>query len=195
MSQNHSLKSNFFEPLRQSLFRHMNTSAIIKLPTPSQKMAGEGYLKFYLGYERNPAIFSMQHVQEVFTLPMQKLTPMPNMPPCMLGLMNHRSRILWVVDLALLLQLDRLDTATQQYNLVVIRVGRLSLALAAQQISGMVWFEEDMIQSPLGHTSIGLLPYLQGCIWQEEEVSLVLDAAAISQASTLRNLTPTDSNG
>ncbi|NJL87433.1 MAG: chemotaxis protein CheW [Leptolyngbyaceae cyanobacterium SM1_1_3] len=172
----------------------MNTSAIVKLSHRSPKTAGAAHLKFYLSLGRNPAIFSMHHVQEVLTLPLQRLTPMPNMAACMLGLMNHRSRILWVVDLALLLGLNRLDTATQQYNLIIIRVGKLSLALAVEHINGMTWLEQDAIQSPLGQTSMGLVPYLQGCIWQDEAVLLVLDAAAISQAPVLRDLTPSSSH-
>ncbi|MFE4105407.1 chemotaxis protein CheW [Almyronema epifaneia] len=164
----------------------MNTSAIVPLPDRAQKATGEAHLKFHLG-AKVPAVFAMAHVQEVLTLPVQRLTPLPNMPACMLGLMNHRSRVLWVVDLACLLEISRLDVAAQQYNLIVIRVGKLSLGLAVQQIDGMVWFERDIIQSPLGQTTTGLVPYLQGCIWQEDGVLLVLDTAAVSQASLLRH--------
>ena len=149
-------------------------------------MAGDAYLKFHLDPEQ-AAIFSMQHVQEVFTLALPQLTPMPNMPPCMLGLINHRNRVLWVVDLALLLKLNPLDTAAQQYNLIVIQVGTLSLALAVQQIAGMTWFESNRIQLPTGGATAGVMPYLRGCIWQDEAPLLLLDTAAISQASMLRN--------
>ncbi|NER78370.1 MAG: purine-binding chemotaxis protein CheW [Leptolyngbya sp. SIO1D8] len=166
----------------------MNATAIVPLSKPSQKRTGEAYLKFHLGHQSYPAVFSMQHVQEVFTLSSQQLTPMPNMPPCMLGLMNHRSRVVWVVDLALLLEINRLDITAQQYNLIVIQVGKLKLALAVPHIEGMTWLEKEHIQSPLGQTVPGLVPYLRGCILQQKEVLLVLDAAAISQASILRNL-------
>ncbi|WP_346293776.1 chemotaxis protein CheW [Sphaerothrix gracilis] len=170
----------------------MNSSAIVPLPNRTQKAVGEAFLKFHLG-AKIPAIFAMQHVQEVLTLPLLRLTPMPNMPACMLGLMNYRSRVLWVIDLAGLLALNHLDTAAQQYSLIIICVGQLRLGLAVEQIDGMVWFERDRIQSPLGQTTTGLVPYLQGCIWQEQGILLVLDAAAVSQASLLRNpeaLTP-----
>lgn len=164
----------------------MHTSAIVPLAQRPKKTSGEAHLQFHLG-PKTPAVFSMQQVQEVMTLPLQRLTPMPNMPDCMLGLMNHRSRVIWVVDLACLLELSRLDPTAHQYNLVIIRIGKLSLGLAVQQINGMVWFERDNIQSPLGQATTGLVPYLQGCIWQEDGILLVLDAAAVSQASLLRN--------
>ncbi|MEO0535160.1 MAG: chemotaxis protein CheW [Cyanobacteria bacterium P01_A01_bin.123] len=164
----------------------MNTTAIVPLTKRPKKTGGEPHLQFLLG-PKAPAVFSMHQIQEVMTLPLQRLTPMPNMPECMLGLMNHRSRIIWVVDLACLLELNRLDTTSRQYNLVVIRVGKLSLGLAVQQINGMVWFNRDNIQSPLGQATTGLIPYLQGCIWQEDGILLVLDATAVSQAPLLKN--------
>ena len=164
----------------------MNTSALIPLPNRTERAAGEAYLQFHLG-PQSPAVFSMQHVQEVMTLPLSRLTPMPNMPACLLGLMNHRSHVLWVVDLAHLLEINHLDDSTRQYNVIVIRVGKIRLGLAVPQINGMIWFEKEKIQSPVGQTSSGLVPYLQGCIWQEDTMMLVLDAATISQASLLRN--------
>lgn len=186
MSPSHLRKKNLFE-LSSQLPSSMNTSAIISLPkNRNEKAAGDPYLQCYLGPD-TPAIFSMQNVEEVMTLPFSRLTPMPNMPACLLGLMNHRSRVLWVVDLAYLLELNQLDEISRQYNVIVIRVGKLRLGLAVPEIQGMTWFEQDKIQPPIGHTVSGLMPYLQGCIWQESTLFLVLDAVAISQASLLRS--------
>ncbi|MEM9003827.1 MAG: chemotaxis protein CheW [Cyanobacteria bacterium P01_F01_bin.86] len=164
----------------------MDTSTLIPLPNRTEKVAGDAYLQFHLG-SQSPAVFAMQYIQEVMTLPLQRLTPMPNVPSCLLGLMNHRSHVLWVVDLAYLLELDQIDDAARQYNVIVIRVGKVRLGLAVPQINGIVWFEQDKVQSPIGHTSSGLVPYLQGCIWQENTMLLVLDAATISHASLIRN--------
>ncbi|MEL6385597.1 MAG: chemotaxis protein CheW, partial [Cyanobacteria bacterium J06626_18] len=179
-------KKNLFGLSSQLRSNYMDTSTLIPLPNRAEKATGDAYLQFQLG-PQSPAVFAMQHIQEVMTLPLSRLTPMPNMPPCLLGLMNHRSHVLWVVDLAYLLELNHIDESTRQYNVIVIRVGKIRLGLAVPQINGIVWFEQDKLQSPVGHTSNGLVPYLQGCIWQENTMLLVLDAATISHASLLRN--------
>jgi len=48
-------------------------------------------------------MFGMKQVQKVLVLLPKRLAPMPNMPACILGLTNRRSRVLWVADLANLL--------------------------------------------------------------------------------------------
>jgi Chemotaxis signal transduction protein len=37
----------------------------------------------------------------------------------------------------------------------------------------------ELIQSPINQVSSGLIPYLRGCVLQEKEILLVLDAEAI----------------
>jgi positive phototaxis protein PixI len=156
----------------------MNTSALARLSDRPQKALKDSCLKFLLA-PQTFAVFSMRHVQEAIVLPARQLTPMPNMPPCMLGLMNRRSRVLWVVNLAQLLGLPSPDLARQQYNLVIIQVGAVLLGLAVQKVEGISWIEADAIQSPLGQVAPNIVPYLSGCVWQQQTVVLVLDAPAI----------------
>lgn len=153
-------------------------------------MVGDAYLKFRLN-AWTPAIFSMRSVQEAIVLPSRRLTPMPNMPSPMMGLMNRRSKVVWVVDLAQLLGLSILDLNAQQYTLILIQVGAVPLGLAVQQVEGMIRVQPDEIQSPLGQIGLALVPYLRGCILQESgqkpEMLLALDAEAIVQAPILQN--------
>jgi positive phototaxis protein PixI len=169
----------------------MNNTALVPQFTRSQKPSGDAYLKFHLAHQIS-AVFSMRHVQEALVLPSRRLTPMPNMPISMLGLMNRRSRVMWVVDLAQLLGLN-LQTNLQQYklqySLVMIQVGAVPLGLAVQQIEGLTWIVPDAIQSPIGQVSTALVPYLRGCVLQKQEqkqeLVLVLDAEAIVQSPIL----------
>lgn len=166
----------------------MDTSAIA-LPTDrSTQPLGEAYLKFRLN-SQTPAVFSMRSVQEALVLPARRLTPMPNMPAAMMGLMNRRSRVVWVVDLAQLLDLSVLDLNAQQYTLILVQVGTVPLGLAVQQVEGMIRLQSDEIQPPVGQISTALVPYLRGCALQEQhkpEMLLVLEAEAIVQAPILR---------
>ncbi len=170
----------------------MNLSAL-SLPARSTKSSGEPYLKFQLG-RQTPAVFSMRHVQEALILPTRRLTPMPNMPAPILGLTNRRSRISWVVDLPQLLGLPALDFNTQQHTLILVQVGIISISFAVQQVEGITRLQPEDIQSPQGQVTSKLVPYLRGCILQQQEhqqeVLLVLDPEAIAQSAVLQGNTP-----
>lgn len=169
----------------------MNTSALVRSSSSSNRTSGEAYLRFELCPQTSAALF-MRHVQEAMILPARRLTPMPNMPACMLGLMNRRSRVLWVIDLAQMLGLAMLDANTQQYHLVLIQVGSIALGLAVQQVEGITWINPDRIQPSIGQVIPSLVPYLRGCTIQQQEqkqeMLLVLDAESITQSPILRNL-------
>lgn len=144
------------------------------------------YLRFQLD-RQTPAIVSMEHTQEVLVVPFRRITPMPNMPKCVLGLLNWRNRVLWVIDLAQMLKLQPLDTTAQQYHMAIIRVGQVPLALVVQEVKGVTRFTPDCIQSPLGLVTSGLMPYLHGCILQQKEILLVLNAEAIVHSPILHS--------
>jgi len=169
----------------------MNTSALVRSSSNSNRTSGDAYLRFEL-CSQTSAVLVMRHVQEAMILPARRLTPMPNMPACMLGLMNRRSRVLWVIDLAQMLGLAVLDANTQQYNLVLTQVGSISIGLAVQQIEGITWINPDRIQPYIGQIIPTLVPYLRGCTVQQQEqrqeMLLVLDAETIAHSPMLRNL-------
>ncbi|MGB3615444.1 MAG: chemotaxis protein CheW [Elainellaceae cyanobacterium] len=156
-------------------------TSTLALPNRPHRAAGNAHLKFYLT-EDMPAIFAMRYIQEVVVLPTQRLTPMPNMHPAMLGLMNRRSRVLWVVDLARLIGLPHLDAMTQNYSLILIQVGHVALGLAVHHLDGMISFKKEDIQSPIGRVTTELIPYIRGCVLQNKEITMVLDVEAISQS-------------
>lgn len=167
----------------------MNTSPAS--PAPIQlSTSEEPYLKFRLD-SQTWAVLAMQYAQEVLVSPAQRITPMPNMPPAVLGLLNWRSRVLWVVDLAHMLQLQPLEANVQKYNLAIVRVGELPLALAVQQVEGVTRLAPDTIQSPVGTVTAGLIPFLQGCILQQQDILLALDAEAIVRSPALSPITAT----
>lgn len=163
----------------------MNSSALALPAHHLPKATGDAYLKFRLNH-RTPAALSMRYIQEALILPARRLTPMPNMPAPLLGLMNRRSRVMWVADLAQILGLSILDGNTQQYTIILIQIGTISMGLAVHQVEGMVRLQPEMIQPSIGQVTPTLAPYLRGCTLQnqdqKQEVMLVLDAEAISQS-------------
>ncbi|MBH8577750.1 purine-binding chemotaxis protein CheW [Nostocaceae cyanobacterium CENA369] len=164
----------------------MNHSQIVFAEKPTQNNLVDGYLKFQLN-QQTTAVLSMKHAQEAVVLPIEAVTPMPNMPTCILGLMNWRSRIIWAVDLPRMLNLEALDRKLWQYNAIVVKVESLILGLVVQEIKGTTKFMPDDIRSPIGQVTSSLVPYLRGCVVQQEETLLVLDAQALVDSSILRS--------
>jgi twitching motility protein PilI len=71
----------------------------------------------------------------------------------------------------------------QHYNVVIIRSELASLGLIVQAVEGVVRLTSEGIQSPLGQVSSGLVPYIRGCLLQEQEILLVLDTEAIIRSA------------
>jgi twitching motility protein PilI len=163
----------------------MTNSNIVLPAMIPQKPVGDSYLKFQVNQKTN-AVLSMRHTQEAVVVPIQLVTPMPNMPGCILGLMNWRNRVFWAIDLPGMLNLSPVDSHIRQYNVIVIHTESVLLGLVVQAIKGTTRLLPDAIQSPVGQVPPGLVPYLQGCVVQEKEMLLVLDAQAIVHSSILR---------
>lgn len=151
-----------------------------------EKDLGDTYLRFQLD-SQTPAILSVDCVQEVLIVPLGRITSIPNMPKCVLGLLNRRNRVLWVIDLAQMLNLETINTNAQQYNMVIIRVGQIPLGLVVQEVKGVTRFTLDCIQSVQGLVSSSLNPYLRGCILQNKEILLLLNAEGIVHSHVLHS--------
>lgn len=144
----------------------------------------QSYLRLELS-QNIAAALPMKQAQEVLSLKRDRITVMPNMPDCVLGLINQRSRIFWVVDLCQLLELQPIERSLQQYNLAIVRTKEAALGLIVPVVKGVTRLAIEDIQSPVGNVSPGLVPYLQGCFLQEKNILLVLDAEAIMNSPVL----------
>lgn len=151
---------------------------ILAAQTIQQKAIGDPFLKVQLTAQQL-AVLPMAQAQEAIAVPASRVTPMPNMPECMLGLLTHKSRILWVVDLAQLLGLQTQALKMQQYNIAIIRIGKKPLGLVVREIKGIVRFVDETIISPIWEVSPELTPYLRGCFTQNQETLWVLDPEAM----------------
>ena len=156
----------------------INVSTLALHSRSSRKVTGEPYLRFQVTAGM-VAVLSMRQVQEVRILPAHRLTPMPNMPAPVLGLMNHRSRVRWVLDIAQLLGLAPLESNQQQYELLLLQMNTIALGLAVQRIESTTWFPASTMQPLPEEIPPALVPYLQGCVVQEQSVLWVLNPEAI----------------
>ncbi len=146
--------------------------------------SGDAYLKLQLD-RQTPAVLPIECAQEVLVLPSRRIAPMPNMPKSILGFLNQRSRVFWVVDLAQLLQLSNVPIRAQNYHIAILQVDNDALGLVVEQIKGTIRFTKEQIQSSHGTVPSHLTPYLRGCIPQDNEILLVLEPKAILNCSHL----------
>lgn len=164
----------------------MNSSLLLGLtPGSLATQSVQSYLRLRLS-DAAIAVIPTIEAQEVVMVNPHQLTLMPNMPSTVLGLFNHRNRVVWMIDLPQLLGFPALSFDLRQYAVVVIQVAGQLLGLAIQQVEGLSRLDPSSIQSPVGAVEASLVPYLRGCYLYDQELLLVLDSAAIANSSNLK---------
>lgn len=150
----------------------------------------DAYLRLILN-DRLTALVPMVAAQQVMVVTPSQLTVMPNMPELVMGLLNYRNRVVWVIDLAQLLGLDPLRSDAPYCTVALIGRAAKRLGVAVSDVRGILRLAAGAIQSPVGTVSAALVPYLKGCCLVEGHLCLVLDAEAIATAP-LKVMTPVD---
>lgn len=153
----------------------------------NQEDLGLPYLKLLVDSKTEIAL-PMADTQEVLTVSVGRITPIPNMNKSIVGLINQRNRVFWVVDLSIMLGLSTQKQEKQQYSIVIINVDNVPLGLLIEQIQGVIRIPEDNIQSPVGNVSANLIPYLQGCILNGNNIlSILAPTAILNRQLTISN--------
>jgi positive phototaxis protein PixI len=170
----------------------MTHSTLIQSPTKPPRLAGNAYLRFQVSPDQ-VVLLPMTQVQEVLALPVMRLTSMPNMPACVSGLMNRRSRVLWVIDLAQLLGITDTILNRHEHNLIIIHTGAIVLALCVQQIKGIIWIDSELTQPIAEEFPLELHSHMQSLVTFESDSGAerfpILDAELIANSLYLRAVT------
>ena len=153
----------------------------------SQVVAGLPHLSLEL--ERNvSAGVQLNYVRETLVLATDRFTQMPNVHPCLMGLIEHRSNVFWVLDLPQFLGFAPLDSTAIETHIAVLQIGGAFLGLGVYRIWRVLRFSETEIVSPLEfpQTKIPIesVPFLRGWLPNAEGVSknlYVLDTEAIAR--------------
>ncbi len=159
------------------------------------ELPGRAYLRFQLALDIT-GLFAMERVRESLLVPAGKITPLPNMPQPVLGVMSSRNHAFCVVELAELLGLRSSLVYSRHYHVIVVGIPPSNsqepssnpeqlLGIAVNRIQGMTRLVSENIHSPKENISYHLIPYLQGCAIEKEEQLLVFDVPAIVSASLL----------
>ncbi len=155
------------------------------------------FLKFYL-QSNLPIVIAIQQgegvkerVTELMNIPIDRVVAMPHLPSAVMGVYNWRGEILWIADLARLLELTPQTpqrTRILQPTIVISNVtptGALkTLGLVVDAIADIEWYEPHLAPHLPPHPA--LAPWLKG-YWRSisGEILPELDAQVLLDRAEL----------
>ncbi|BAZ18180.1 CheW protein [Calothrix sp. NIES-4071] len=129
----------------------------IRVESPS----GELHLRFFIPSRAEFALLATG-IREVIELSPDRITPIPNASPLLLGTLNLRGRVIWVADLGQFLgDATPLNTDRAEIPVIAIEETDTIVGLAVDSIGGMDWL--DVLQT-IAPTNIPdtMAPFLRG---------------------------------
>jgi len=93
--------------------------------------------------------------------PLRELTPLPCVPPFVVGIMNLRGEILSVIDLRNFFEMDR-PALTELSKVIVLRQGAMEFGILADAVLGVRTIRSSALQSSLTTLTGVRADYLKG---------------------------------
>lgn len=145
---------------------------------------GELHLRFYVSSGEEFAL-PATGIREVLSPVPDRITPVPNVSPLLLGTLNVRGRVVWVADLGQFLgDSTPLNTDRQEISVIAVEDQDILLGLAVDRIVGMEWLDIEKIQAP---TSVpdGVAPFLRGewVMGEDQRFLRLLDQISILRSA------------
>jgi twitching motility protein PilI len=146
---------------------------------------GELHLRFYIPSGTEFAL-PATGIREVLSPSPDRITPIPNVSPLLLGTLNVRGRVVWVADLGQFLgDSTSLNTDRPEVNVIAVEDQDIMLGLAVDRIVGMDWLDIERVQMPT-NVPDSVAPFLRG-EWvlddQNNKFLRLLDQVAILRSA------------
>ncbi|MCU0551987.1 MAG: chemotaxis protein CheW [Leptolyngbya sp. Prado105] len=146
---------------------------------------GELHLRFYTPSGTEFAL-PATGIREVLSPSPDRITPVPNVSPLLLGTLNVRGRVVWVADLGQFLgDAASLNTDRPEISVIAIEDQDIMLGLAVDRILGMEWLDIENVQATTAAPD-SVAPFLRGewVLDQEDNQCLrLLDQVAILRSA------------
>jgi positive phototaxis protein PixI len=172
--------------------RSDRSSSLLELAADRQQQ----FLRFSLSSGMS-LLVEIDRVVELISIPIERVVPMPHLPPAVKGVYNWRGEILWIVDLSELLgsaatpqsyrnlqpTIVMSDRATEERGFAAAEQDRsqATIGFIVGEIAEIEYYDAARIQSPLPDwIDPDLAKWLRG--WWEStsgEIFLILDVPAI----------------
>lgn len=122
---------------------------------------GELHLRFYVA-SGNEFALPATGIREVLSPTPDRITPIPNVSPLLLGTLNVRGRVVWVADLGQFLgDPTPLNTDKPEVSVIAVEDQDTMLGLAVDRIVGMEWLDLDEVQLS-SNVPDSVAPFLRG---------------------------------
>ena len=126
-----------------------------------QALEGELHLRFFLPSNEEFALPAIA-IREVMQQPPDRITPIPNASPLLLGTINLRGQAIWVADLGQFLgDPTALNTDRVEIPVIAVEDQDTLLGLAIESLGEMEWLNIENLQTA---TTVPdhIAPYVQG---------------------------------
>jgi twitching motility protein PilI len=122
---------------------------------------GELHLRFYTPSGDEFAL-PATGIKEVLSPSPDRITPVPNVSPLLLGTLNVRGRVVWVADLGQFLgDAAMLNTDRQEISVIAVEDQDILLGLAVDRVVGMDWMDVEQLQMA-DNVPDSVAPFLRG---------------------------------
>ncbi|HIK44247.1 MAG TPA: purine-binding chemotaxis protein CheW [Leptolyngbyaceae cyanobacterium M65_K2018_010] len=122
---------------------------------------GELFLRFFVTPEDEFAL-PAAGIRRIIEQSPDRITPIPNVSPLLLGTLNEQGRVVWVGDLGQFLGYSTmLNTDRSEIAVIAIEYHGTMLGLAVNRIVGTRWLNSEKTQAPRGVPD-AMAPYLKG---------------------------------
>ncbi len=129
------------------------------------------YLTFILGAESYG--LEMRAVTEI--IGMQKITPVPDMPPFVRGVINLRGQVIPVMDVRARFRMPARDY-DDRTCIIVIQVVTITVGLIVDTVSEVLDIPDGQIETPPRLGGEGTSRFIKGLGKVGEDVKIILDA-------------------
>lgn len=139
-----------------------------------KKVEGGKFLTFFLGKEEYA--IEILKVQEIIGL--MSITPVPNMPSFIRGVLNLRGKIIPVMDLRSRFGLPQVEDTTETC-IVVVQDGQYRMGTVVDKVSEVADIDGANIEDVPSFGNTASSEYLSGIGKHEDTVKLILDVSRV----------------
>ncbi|MEM9162736.1 MAG: chemotaxis protein CheW [Cyanobacteria bacterium P01_F01_bin.4] len=128
-----------------------------ELETPD----GELYLRFFVAADDEFAL-PATGIRRIIENPPDRITPVPNVSPLLLGTLNEQGRVIWVADLGQFLGYTKpMNTDRAEIPVIAVEEQGTMLGLAVNHIVGTDWLDAESVQVSRNYPD-AMAPFLKG---------------------------------
>jgi twitching motility protein PilI len=126
-----------------------------------QNPEGDLHLRFYVESGLEFAL-PAQGIREVLSTHISQVTPIPNVSPFLMGVLNLRGQVIWIADIGQFLgETKALSVDRGELAVIAIEANDLTVGLAVASVRGMDWLRTDDLH-PIHSIDHTIAPFLKG---------------------------------